>query len=85
MVTLYDKQRQGRPAADFTYIDYGLSALARRVIADEMPGRPGGPGGAVQRAQRARRAGGPGGRERFYEIGSPAGLEDFEEWAAAKR
>ena len=27
LVTLYDKQRQGRPAADFTYIDYGLSAL----------------------------------------------------------
>jgi hypothetical protein len=54
MVTLYDKQRQGRPAADFTYIDYGSARWQRRVIADEIaPGRRGGPGDAVQRAERS--------------------------------
>ena len=37
LVTLYDKQRTTRPAADFAFIDYGLSALSRQVIADEIP------------------------------------------------
>src|SRR6266496_2280788 len=37
MVTVYDKQRATRPASEFTFIDYGLSALSRQVIADEIP------------------------------------------------
>ena len=37
MVTLYDKQRRTRPAEDFAFIDYGLSALERRVVAEEIP------------------------------------------------
>src|SRR5882724_1406771 len=36
-VALYDKRRQTRPAADFAYIDYGLSALERRVVEEEVP------------------------------------------------
>jgi NDP-sugar pyrophosphorylase family protein len=81
MVTLYDKLRRGRAAADFDFIDYGLSALARRVIADEVPA-----GGVVDLAAlfnalsvRGELAGFEV-AERFYEIGSPAGLEDFERW-----
>src|SRR4051812_12442912 len=35
-VVLYDKQHRTRPAADFTYIDYGLSALAREVVVGEI-------------------------------------------------
>jgi NDP-sugar pyrophosphorylase family protein len=78
---LYDKKRATRPAADFQYIDYGLTALSRRVIADEIPS------GAVadlatlfhNLSLRGELAGLeiP---ERFYEIGSPAGLEDLEQW-----
>jgi len=78
---LYDKKRATRPAADFQYIDYGLTALSRRVIADEIPS------GAVadlatlfhDLSLRGELAGLeiP---ERFYEIGSPAGLEDLEQW-----
>ena len=83
MVTLYDKQRRTRPAEDFAFIDYGLSALdaagggarrsragAKADLADlfhalSLRGRA---GGLRDRA------------ERFYEIGSPAGLADFSEW-----
>ena len=62
MVTLYDKQRTTRPAADFTFIDYGLSrAVAPGDRRRDPGGRQRGPGGAVSRAERARRAGGPGG------------------------
>ena len=85
MVTLYDKQRRTRPAADFAFIDYGLSALARRVIADQVPA-----GGSSDLATlfhglsvRGELAGFEA-AHRFYEIGSPAGLEDFETWVRAK-
>jgi NDP-sugar pyrophosphorylase family protein len=81
MVTLYDKQRRTRPAEDFTFIDYGLSALTRRVVEERIP--------AGQKADlaelfhalslRAELAGYEA-AERFYEIGSPAGLADFSEW-----
>jgi hypothetical protein len=81
MVNLYDKQRQTRPAADFAFIDYGLSALSRRVIADGVAA-----GGRADLATvfhdlsvRGELAGFEVG-ERFYEIGSPAGLEDFANW-----
>jgi NDP-sugar pyrophosphorylase family protein len=86
MVTLYDKQRQGRPAADFTYIDYGLSALERRVIADEIA--PGARADLATLFNALSVRGALAGLEiaqRFYEIGSPAGLEDFEKWARQKR
>jgi len=86
MVTLYDKQRQGRPAADFTYIDYGLSALERRVIADEIA--PGARADLATLFNALSVRGALAGLElaqRFYEIGSPGGLKDFEEWARQNR
>ncbi len=80
-VTLYDKQRRTRPPEDFAFIDYGLSALAREVVAREIPA-----GVKADLAElfhalslRGELAGYESG-ERFYEIGSPAGLEDFEAW-----
>jgi NDP-sugar pyrophosphorylase family protein len=81
LVTLYDKQRQARPAADFAFIDYGLSALQRRVIEDEIP--PGAHADLAALFNRLSVRGALAGFEvkrRFYEIGSPAGLEDFERW-----
>jgi NDP-sugar pyrophosphorylase family protein len=85
-VTLYDKQRLTRPAADFAFIDYGLSALARDVIAAEIPR-----GGRADLATlfhalsvRGELAGFEV-TQRFYEIGSPAGLEDFERWLRQAR
>jgi NDP-sugar pyrophosphorylase family protein len=103
-VELYDKHHATRPAADFDYIDYGLSAMKRSVIEQLVP--------APRESQESREA--PEAREsresidrpdlaelfhalsrrgelagyevteRFFEIGSPAGLEDFERWIAAR-
>ncbi len=79
LITLYDKQRTLRPASDYRYIDYGISALRRSVIEHEVPSgvrhdladvfRP-----LSQRGDLA----GMEVKQRFYEIGSPAGLADLE-------
>jgi NDP-sugar pyrophosphorylase family protein len=81
LVTLYDKKRETRPATDFAYIDYGLTALSRRVIAEAIPS------GAVADLATLFHALSVRGElagleipDRFYEIGSPAGLEDLERW-----
>jgi NDP-sugar pyrophosphorylase family protein len=81
LVTLYDKQRRARPAADFAFIDYGLSALERRVIEEEVP--PGAHADLASLFNALSVRGALAGFEvsrRFYEIGSPAGLEEFERW-----
>jgi N-acetyl-alpha-D-muramate 1-phosphate uridylyltransferase len=86
MVTLYDKQRRGRPPTDFAFIDYGLAALERRVVADEVPA-----GARADLADLYHRLSVRGELaglevfERFYEIGSPAGLEDFARRVRAGR
>jgi NDP-sugar pyrophosphorylase family protein len=81
MVTLYDKQRRTRPAADFAFIDYGLSALTRKAVEEGIP--------AGQKADLAEllhalsvqgKLAGYESPDRFYEIGSPAGLADLEQW-----
>jgi NDP-sugar pyrophosphorylase family protein len=85
-VDLYDKQRRTRPAADFAFIDYGLSALSRDVIAGEVPAT--GTADLADLFHRLSVRGDLAGFEvgqRFYEIGSPAGLEDFERWLAQNR
>ena len=85
-VVLYDKRRQTRPAADFAYIDYGLSALERRLVETEVP-----VAGKADLADlfhtlsvRGQLAGLEV-RERFHEIGSPEGLAEMGTWIAARR
>lgn len=78
-ILLYDKSRTRRPASDYRYIDYGLSALRRDVIVRDVPRegkydladvfRPLSERGELQ---------GYLVTERFYEIGSPSGLTDLE-------
>jgi NDP-sugar pyrophosphorylase family protein len=81
LVTLYDKQRRTRPATDFAFIDYGLSALTRRLVADEIPAEGSADLAALFHALSVRgELAGFETAQRFYEIGSPAGLEDFETW-----
>jgi NDP-sugar pyrophosphorylase family protein len=85
-VVLYDKPRATRPAADFAYIDYGLSALERRLVEEEVPAE-----GKADLAElffalsRTGRLAGYEVRERFHEIGSPEGLAELETWIAAAR
>ena len=77
-VTLYDKQRRGRPATDFAFIDYGLAALERRGVADEVPaGARADLADVYHRLSLRGELAGLEVFERFYEIGSPEGLEDF--------
>lgn len=84
-VALYDKQRRSRAPESFTFIDYGLSSFERRVIADEIPS-----GATADLADLFHRLSVRGDlaglevHERFYEIGSPAGLEDFAAWLRAR-
>jgi NDP-sugar pyrophosphorylase family protein len=85
-VVLYDKRRVTRPAADFAYIDYGLSALERRIVEEEVPSE-----GKADLAEvffalsRRGQLAGLEIPERFHEIGSPEGLAELETWIAAAR
>jgi MurNAc alpha-1-phosphate uridylyltransferase len=82
----YDKKRAGRPAADYEYIDYGVSVLTRSVIAQRVPAR-----GTYDLADLFHNLSVRGELagievfERFYEVGSPHGLRDFSEWVATRR
>jgi NDP-sugar pyrophosphorylase family protein len=78
-IVLYDKSRTRRPASDYRYIDYGLSALRRSVIERDVPPDQKFDLADVFRplSERGELFGYVVG-ERFYEIGSPAGLADLE-------
>ena len=78
-VLLYEK-RANRP--DMHYIDYGLSALRRSLI-QETPEAVFDLSTLFHRLSVAGQLAGYEVRERFYEIGSPGGLHDFEEWLAS--
>lgn len=81
MVTLYDKFRRARPPEDFTFIDYGLLGLTRQAIADAVPaGAKADLAGLLFDLSVRGQLAGMEVHERFYEIGSPAGLEDFAGW-----
>jgi NDP-sugar pyrophosphorylase family protein len=85
-VTLYDKHRRTRPAEDFAFIDYGLSALRREVVEGMVPDGEA-PADLADLFHQLSLRGDLSGMEaahRFYEIGSPAGLADFEQWLRAK-
>jgi NDP-sugar pyrophosphorylase family protein len=80
-VVLYDKKRATRPATDFAYIDYGLMALERRVIADAIPAGAKGDLAEIFHALSVRgQLAGFEAAERFHEIGSPEGLKELEGW-----
>lgn len=85
VLTLYDKQRRSRPAREFEYIDYGLSAFRRDTIAREIPPDTKYDLAEVFHALSVRgELAGFEVSERFYEVGSPAGLADLEAHLAAK-
>jgi NDP-sugar pyrophosphorylase family protein len=84
-VVLYDKHHATRPAADFAFIDYGLSALDRRLIESDVPATGKADLSALFHATSQRGAlAGLEVHERFHEIGSPEGLEELTRWIAAR-
>lgn len=82
---LYDKQRRIRPETAFTHIDYGLSALERSLVAERVPGQGRADLAALfHELSLEGRLAGLEVTQRFYEIGSPGGLRDFERWLAER-
>jgi NDP-sugar pyrophosphorylase family protein len=85
MVGRFEKGVKDAAARGLRYIDYGLAVLSRRLIETEVPA-----GGRHDLADLYRRLAAAGrlrgfeAPERFYEIGSPQGLNDLEEHLAGK-
>ena len=88
-LVVYDKRHKTRPSADFHFIDYGLLGLSRRVVEERIPkNAPGEKHDLADVLHELSLEGELFGIEvepRFYEIGSPAGLDDFTAWVKDKR
>ena len=82
---LYDKHASDPAALGMTYIDYGLSVLTRETIMERLPA-----GTVIDLAQLLHALSVEGKLracevfERFYEIGSPQGLDDFAGFIASR-
>lgn len=77
-VTLYDKRPEGRTPA-MSYIDYGLSVLTAEPLDDAVdPGAPADLSDVFHRLSVEGSLAGYEVSQRFFEIGSPAGLADLE-------
>jgi NDP-sugar pyrophosphorylase family protein len=81
-VLLYRKLREGESVQEgMNWIDYGLSAFQSRLIGERIPaGRKADLADLCHHLSVEGLLAGLEVRERFYEIGSPAGLGDFEKW-----
>jgi NDP-sugar pyrophosphorylase family protein len=77
VVELYQK---GQPTLGMNYIDYGISALNRALL-EQIPAQtPSDLSTLYHRLSRQGHLAGFEVNERFYEIGSPAGLNDMDQW-----
>jgi N-acetyl-alpha-D-muramate 1-phosphate uridylyltransferase len=78
-VVLYDKSTNDPAGAGMQYIDYGVSVLTREVVLDMIAaGEVTDLAPLLKRLSTEGRLRGYKVSERFYEIGSPQGLDDFE-------
>ena len=83
---LYDKWAEDPVALGMKYIDYGLSVLTHKVIVERIA-----PGAVVDLAvllnglSLERRLRACEVFERFYEVGSPQGLDDFEAFISTRQ
>jgi NDP-sugar pyrophosphorylase family protein len=80
----YDKRAARSPGME--WIDYGLSVITAAAIAGWLP--PGGRGDLADLFNELSRRGEVAGfevTERFYEVGSPAGLRELEEHLAGEQ
>jgi N-acetyl-alpha-D-muramate 1-phosphate uridylyltransferase len=80
-VVLYDKSVGGTAGNTMDYIDYGVSVLPRDVVMESIgAGEVADLSTLLNRLSMDGRLRGHEVFERFYEIGSPQGLEEFEEF-----
>jgi NDP-sugar pyrophosphorylase family protein len=85
-VVLYDKNAPDPRPESMRYIDYGISILRRAVIEQEVPsGEQSDLAPLLKKLSVEGRLAGFETSERFYEVGSPEGLRDFEEYIASIR
>jgi NDP-sugar pyrophosphorylase family protein len=83
VVRLYRKGGREPTPANLEYIDYGISALRASVVTEMVAkGHKKDLAEIYHRLSLENRLAGWEVGERFYEIGSPAGLKDFEGWVA---
>jgi NDP-sugar pyrophosphorylase family protein len=80
VVRLYDKKAEG---VEMQYIDYGLTCMTKEVIAG-WPAESFDLGEVLTKLSLARELAGFEARERFFEIGSPSGIEDLERHLASR-
>jgi NDP-sugar pyrophosphorylase family protein len=84
-VLLYDKSASDPAGAGMQYIDYGVSVLTRDVIMDMIaPGEITDLAPLLKQLSIEGRLIGYEVSERFYEIGSPQGLDDFEAYLSRR-
>jgi NDP-sugar pyrophosphorylase family protein len=78
LVTRYEKHATSR-SDDMRFVDYGLSALSRTTVDNEVPTDTESDLATLfGKLSLERRLGGLEVNDRFYEIGSPEGLRDLE-------
>ncbi len=80
-VVLYDKTGRDPRSGWMHYIDYGVSMFTRAVIARHVPaGEASDLAPLLHRLSLEGRLAGFEATERFYEVGSPQGMHDFEQY-----
>lgn len=85
-VQLYDKSRPPDRRAEMRWIDYGLSVLTGPVVKERIPARAVADLADIQRdLSVSGELAGLEVSERFYEAGSPTGLQDLEEYLRGRR
>ncbi len=84
-VALYDKQAADPLPPAMQFIDYGISILSRDLIEQIPPGVRTDLAPLLNRLSLEGRLAGFEATERFYEIGSPQGLHDFEQYILSAR
>ena len=82
VVQLY---RKGQPTPCMHYIDYGIAALQRTVVARIPPLGTSDLATLYHQLSVEAQLAGFEVAERFYEIGSPAGLRDLEQWLSQQQ
>jgi NDP-sugar pyrophosphorylase family protein len=83
VVRLYQKGKPAGTQPDMNYIDYGISVLRRSVVSEHVSaGHNNDLADIYHRLSLQNLLAGWEVGERFYEVGSPAGLRDFESWVA---
>jgi NDP-sugar pyrophosphorylase family protein len=86
LVTLYDKNCDEATRAKMTHIDYGLLVLSRTLVAAEIPDMTVVDlADVLQRVSRKGELAGYEVAERFYEVGSLAGIADFGRYVDQER